>query len=98
MALRPQRYPLLLCALALGPACSGTSQKPTGVDRNQDNVADDLGDLVDKNSDGVPDGIDINNDGTIDGIGLDTNHDGKADALALDTDCDGIFDSIDTSG
>jgi len=98
MALRPRRDAFFLCLIVLVSACGSSSKKPTGIDRNQDNVADDLGDLVDKNGDGVPDGIDINHDGTIDGIGLDTDHDGKVDALALDTDCDGIYDSIDTNG
>jgi hypothetical protein len=98
MALRPQRYSCFLCWLVLVSACSASTSKPGGIDRNQDNVADDLGDVVDGNHDGFADGIDINHDGTIDGPGVDRDHDGKVDALALDTDCDGVFDAIDTTG
>ena len=105
MALRPQRsfsggsrsfsVVLLLCAVQ---ACGSSSSGPRGVDADHDNVADDLGDLVDENNDRNADSIDIDGDGTPDGTGIDTDKDGKVDALLLDTDCDGIFDSIDTSG
>jgi len=98
MALRPRRYSLSLCALTLLAACSSPRSKPTGIDRNHDNVADDLGVVIDEDGDGLADGIDINHDGRIDGPGVDTDHDGKVDALALDTDCDGIYDSLDTNG
>jgi hypothetical protein len=102
MVLRPQPYSVILCVLAfafvLVPACSSSSGKPTGIDRNQDNVADDLGVVLDEDGDGFADGIDINHDGVVDGPGVDTDHDGKLDALGLDTDCDGIYDSIDTTG
>jgi hypothetical protein len=87
----------LALTLALASACGGGS-KPSAVDQNHDNVADDLGKTIDQNGDGLADGIDINHDGVIDGPGVDTDHDGKVDALALDTDCDGIFDSLDTTG
>ncbi len=84
-------------SLLLAIACSSPSRSP-GLDKNRDNVADDLGDVVDADSDNVADGIDINNDGKIDGPGVDRDGDGRADALALDTDCDGVFDSLDTNG
>lgn len=100
MARRPQRFSLLVCALGLVSACSGsgTKQEAPGLDNNKDSVADDLGTLVDANKDGIADEIDINHDGKPDGPGLDTNSDGKADALALDTDCDGFYESADTDG
>jgi Glycosyl hydrolase family 12 len=98
MALRPRRYSCFLCLLALVSACSGSTSKPGGIDRNQDNIADDLGAVFDKNNDHIVDGIDINHDGIIDGPGVDRDRDGTLDSLALDTDCDGIFDSLDTNG
>ena len=96
MALRPQLVSRWLCALCLLSACSGESS--SGPDKNHDNVADDLGKVVDKNNDGVADLIDINHDGKPDGFGIDTNGDGVADALALDPDCDGFFEADDTNG
>ena len=97
MALRPQRFSFLVCAFALLPACSG--KDAPGLDNNHDNVADDLGALVDANpKDTFADPIDINGDGKADGPGVDTNKDGKVDALALDTDCDGFYESLDTNG
>jgi len=72
--------------------------KADGADANGDNVADDLGRVVDEDGDGLADSIDINGDGVDDGPGIDSDGDGDADALALDTDCDGFFDSMDTSG
>jgi len=100
MALRPQRFSFLLCALALVPACSGSTAKDLpGLDSNGDQVADDLGKLVDVNpKDGSADLIDINKDGKADGPGVDTDKDGKVDGLALDTDCDGFYESVDTTG
>jgi hypothetical protein len=100
MALRSQRFSVLVCALALVSACSGSSSKdPQGLDTNQDTVADDLGTLIDANpKDGVADEIDINHDGQTDGPGVDTNGDGKVDGLALDTDCDSFYESVDTTG
>ena len=97
MALRPQRFSFVVCVLALLPACSG-KDKP-GLDNNRDNVADDLGTLIDANpKDTFADQVDINGDGKPDGPGVDTNKDGKVDALALDTDCDGFYESLDTNG
>lgn len=97
MALRPQRVSWFSCAFLLLSAC-GSSAGSTGPDKNHDNVADDLGSVVDNDHDGEADLIDINHDGKPDGYGIDTDHDGKADALALDTDCDGFFESDDTNG
>ncbi len=95
-------FAVLACTtpLALAFACSAnnTPQPPQGPDTNGDNVADDLGQVVDKNGDGYGDSIDINKDNVADGPGVDTNGDGTVDALALDTDCDGFYDSIDTTG
>ncbi len=71
---------------------------PSGPDTNNDNVADDLGGVVDEDGDGLADTIDINGDGIDDGPGIDSDGDGDPDALALDTDCDGFFDSMDTNG
>jgi hypothetical protein len=100
MALRPQRFSFLVCALALGSACSGSSPKDLpGLDNNHDSVADDLGKLIDSSpKDGSADPIDINGDGKTDGPGIDTDGDGQVDGLALDTDCDGFFESVDTNG
>ncbi len=85
--------------LALSPACGGSSgSNDSALDANKDNVADDLGKVVDADGDGFADAIDINKDGKLDGPGVDTDGDGKADALALDTDCDGFFDSLDVNG
>lgn len=84
-------------SLLLAVAC-GSSNKLRNIDKNHDNVADDLGRTVDLDDDGFADGIDINHDGTLDGPGVDRDDDGQLDALALDTDCDGLFDSLDTSG
>lgn len=95
MALRPQRFSWIVCALSLCSACGSSS---SGPDKNDDNVADDLGKVVDANNDGNADLIDINHDGKPDGFGVDTDKDGKADALALDTDCDGFFEATDTDG
>ena len=98
MALCSQRVSLALCALALLPACGGSSKDP-GLDDNGDKVADDLGTLIDANpKDGAADLIDINGDGRMDGPGVDTTKDGKVDALALDTDCDGFYESLDKTG
>jgi hypothetical protein len=93
----------LRAVLLLALACdAGSSSDPEssggGIDRNGDNVADDLGTVVDADGDGFADWIDINGDGKLDGPGVDTDGDGKVDALALDTDCDGVFDSLDTNG
>jgi len=98
MALRPQRFASLVCALVLVPACGGSSDPAPGFDRNHDAVPDDIGTFVDADHDGLADSIDINHDGKVDGPGVDTNHDGKVDALALDTDCDGVYESYDTDG
>jgi hypothetical protein len=88
----------LVAAVAFG--CDGgstSSAGPSGADENHDHVADDLGQQVDADHDGVADGIDIDGDGKPDGPGLDTDGDGKADALALDADCDQFYDSIDVN-
>ncbi|HVY27308.1 MAG TPA: hypothetical protein VHB79_12200 [Polyangiaceae bacterium] len=96
MALRPQRIAWFVSALSLVSACGSSSS--SGPDKNHDNVADDLGNVVDANHDGEADQIDINHDGKPDGFGIDTDGDGKADALALDTDCDGFFEADDVNG
>jgi Glycosyl hydrolase family 12 len=80
-------------SFALTAACS--SQTGTGIDKNHDNLADDLGSLVDANHDGVADTIDINNDGIPDGPEVIFK---GMKCLALDTDCDGIYDSLDCTG
>ena len=57
MALRVQRFGFLVCAFALLSACGGSSSKsdeqPPGLDNNGDNLADDLGSLIDANKDGA---------------------------------------------
>jgi len=93
-------------AVALAPllltfACGGESRSfGTGLDSNNDKLADDLGVLTDANGDGQADNIDINHDGKSDGPGVNTNGNphAAANALALDKDCDGIYDSLDTNG
>lgn len=89
-----------LTSFALALACSGekTAPGPSGADKNNDAIADDLGNTVDNDGDGYADTIDINKDGIPDGPGVDTNGDGIVDALALDTDCDGLYESIDVNG
>jgi hypothetical protein len=96
MALRSLRVSRFCCVLALLSACG--SSGASGPDKNHDNIADDLGSVVDKNHDGFGDPIDINHDGKPDGPGIDTDGDGEVDALALDTDCDGLFESYDVTG
>ncbi|MES1184070.1 MAG: hypothetical protein ABUL60_09645 [Myxococcales bacterium] len=79
-------------------AGAGEGGADSDPDKNRDQVADDLGNLVDTNQDAVADPIDINRDGKLDGVGIDTNGDGVADALALDPDCDGFYEASDTDG
>jgi len=100
MALCSRRFSFLACALALVSACSGSTDKERpGLDNNGDQVADDLGKLIDASpKDGSADLIDINHDGKTDGPGVDTDGDGKVDGLALDTDCDGFYESVDKTG
>jgi hypothetical protein len=98
MALLPQRFTCFVGACALLSACGSPSSHKSGPDKNNDNVADDLGSVVDGDGDGFADSIDINHDGKPDGPGVDTDKDGQVDALALDTDCDGFFEAIDTTG
>lgn len=95
-----------LSALALSPflillACGGSTNNggSTGLDGDNNKLADDLGRFVDANRDGIADSIDINHDGKADGPEVVATVNGKdVVGLALDVDCDGIFDAIDTNG
>lgn len=84
-AVRNFSFLVVLVALT---GCAG------GYDSNNDNVADDLGEVLDVDKDGDPDLYDINRDGTLDGIGVDTNGDSIADAIAIDADKDGLYEAI----
>jgi hypothetical protein len=86
-AVRNLSFLLTLVTLA---GCAG------GYDSNNDSVADDLGSVLDVDSNGDPDLYDINRDGMLDGIGVDTDGDSIADALAMDLNKDGFYEAIST--
>jgi len=79
-------------SFTLAIACSSSS---TGLDKNKDGVADDLGSVVDANHDGFVDSIDLNHDGKPDGPEIIFN---GMMCAGLDTDCDGTYDSLDCNG